>query len=258
MTDTTASGRWVLDLPDGKQRDYWDMRAADEAPTAMARSFADVSHQLYNRESVEDVIETVLAYAVAGLDGCDHAGVSLARRGGRVETPTSTDHRAARLDELQHQLGEGPCVHAIWEQRSFSVPELACDKRWPRYGPAAAEHGAGSMLAFRVFTAERTLGALNLYSTEPRGFTENDEQLALILAAHAAVAIDAARSRVQLREAIESRQVIGEAVGILKERHQRTSQQAFDQLSAASQRLNVKLRDLATRISIGEDGAANS
>jgi GAF domain-containing protein len=244
-----SAGRWILELPEGEYHELRDMRAAAEAPVMIARGFADLSQRLYSGATTEDVIETILAHAVAGLAGCDYAGVSLAHRGGRIDTPVSTDNRALRLDELQYRLREGPCVHAIWKNRSFSVPDLAEDVRWPRYGPAAAEHGARAMLAYRLYTEDRGLGALNLYSTRVNGFTEADEQLGLLLAAHAAVAIDAARTRTQLRGAIDSRQVIGEAIGILKERHQYTSQEAFDRLSTASQRLNVKLREIARQVS---------
>lgn len=259
MGNAERSGRWVVDLPEGTYHEYRDMNSAAQVPLEIARSLADLSHRLYARNTTEDVIDTILDYAVAGLTGCDHAGISLAHKAGRIETPASTDKRAMRLDELQYQLREGPCVHAIWEQRSFNVVDLATDARWPQYGPAAAEHGAGSMLAYRLYTEERTVGALNLYSLRVNGFTDLDEQLALLLAAHAAVAIDAARTRSQLREAIDGRQVIGEAIGILKERHRVTSQQAFDQLAATSQHLNVKLREIARHITdTGEESTHTS
>ncbi|WP_020666909.1 GAF and ANTAR domain-containing protein [Amycolatopsis nigrescens] len=256
MTEAVRSSRWILDVPENLSVAELRTANAADAPVALARSFADLAHHLYGRQSGEQVIDAVLAYSVTGLTGCDHAGVSLVRRGGRISTPATTDDRAAKLDELQYTLREGPCVQAIWDERSFSVPDLAADPRWPKYGPAAAARGARSMLAFQLFTDKRTLGALNLYSGSVRGFTDEDEQFGLLLAAHAAVALDAARTRTELRAAIESRQVIGEALGILKERHHLTSEDAFTTLTEASQRLNIKLRDLAEKVSTtGEDPA---
>ena len=97
----------------------------------------------------------------------------------------------------------------------------------------------------------KTLGGLNLYATRPRAFTAKDQMLAILLSSLGAVVIDSARQQEQLRAAIASRQVIGEAIGILRVQSNLTSNQAFEMLSRASQRTNVKLRELARQISEG-------
>jgi hypothetical protein len=118
----------------------------------------------------------------------------------------------------------------------------------------AEELGIGSMFACRLTldaAPNRTLGGLNLYATAPDAFTMQDQMLGILLSSLGAVVVDAARKQQHLRSAIESRQVIGEAVGLLRAQSNLSSQQAFDMLSKASQRTNVKLRDLARQISEG-------
>jgi GAF domain-containing protein len=108
------------------------------------------------------------------------------------------------------------------------------------------------MIACRLFTDGRpTTAALNLYGATPHSFTASDQDAASLLAAHASIALDSARTRAQLGDAIRTRQVIGEAVGILKERHHVTSEEAFGRLRAASQDLNVKLRVIAEHLTAG-------
>ena len=80
--------------------------------------------------------------------------------------------------------------------------------------------------------------------------------LAILLSSLGAVVVDAARQQENLRRAIESRQVIGEAVGILRAQTKVDSDEAFRMLSQASQRMNIKLRDLAERIARGDQPAA--
>lgn len=253
MTEQTDP-QWTDRLPPVVAGHAPDLRDARAVPPETARSVADVSRRLYSAATPKEAIDRTLAFAVAGLDGCDHAGVLLVRRGDRLDTPAATSDWVYDLHSLQDRLAEGPCRDAIWADRSFSVPDLEHDPRWPRFGPAGADRGARAMLAYRLFTEDDVLGALNLYSTRVAGFTDEDEQLGIMLAAHAAVALDAARTRTQLTEAIDSRQVIGEALGILKERYGFTSDQAFQYLSRASQHLNIKLQALAARLAeTGED-----
>lgn len=253
-----SSGDWVDGLGDGEFHESRAMADAESAPGDLARAMAGLARELYAAQRPTDVVDRVLDACVTLLHGCTHAGISLVGSRGRIETPTCTDGLARELDELQYALGEGPCVQAIREQRSFSVPDLAADPRFPRYGPQAAQRGAGSMLACRLFTDSSSVAALNLYGETPHAFTAADDDVAALLAAHAAVAIDAARTRANLQEAVKSRQVIGEAVGILKERYTIDSEEAFQRLTAASQHLNVKLREIAEHMSTAADDAARA
>jgi GAF domain-containing protein len=171
-------------------------------------------------------------------------------QGGRVHTLAATDDVVLTSDRIQGEVGQGPCFDAIRTgAESYRIENLNDHaERWPRYAPRARELGIGSMIGFKLFTEEQNLGALDLYSSRPGALTEYSEQIGWLLASHAAVAFASARADADLHVAISSRQDIGMAVGILMERNKLSADQAFAMLSRASQRRNVKLRELARRV----------
>lgn len=248
---------WIHDLREGSFHEDRAMESAGAAPRQLALLMAELARDLYRAGSSEQVVDRVLGACVELVDGCAEAGVSLRRSRDRIETPATTGELARSLDALQDELDEGPYPQTVRAGRSVAVADLATDPRWPRFGPRAAALGARSLMAVRLFTDdEDTIAVLNLYGTRPHAFTAADEDTVAILAAHAAVAIDAARTRVQLQEAVRSRQVIGEAIGILKERYTISSDEAFRRLRRASQDLNVKLHAIARHLSEEADRAA--
>ena len=191
-----------------------------------------------------------LASAAVGLiHSCEHAGITIAHRDGTVETAAATSDIPARGDKLQQELGEGPCIDAAWDEEIVHCSDLAGDDRWPLWGPRAADElGTRSMLCVQLFTHERKLGALNLYSSRPRAFDVDERTEALALAAHAAVAVAAAQKIDQLDSAIHRRTVIGQATGILMERYTLDAAQAFNVLRRFSQTENRKLYDVAAEL----------
>ena len=193
-------------------------------------------------EDVANTLESVVAIATDLVPACDEAGVTLVRRKGSITTPAATGEVARAGDALQVVLNEGPCLDALWGQEVVSSSNLAADPRWPQWGPQIArDFAVGSMLCVRLFTDEDTLGALNLYSLREDAFDEMARIEALALAAHVAVALAAAQEIGQLRVAIESRTVIGQAEGILMERFGLSAGQAFTALVRASSVTNRKL-----------------
>jgi GAF domain-containing protein len=140
-------------------------------------------------------------------------------------------------------------------ERWVYTPNIAESGRWPHSGKRIAhELGVQTMMSCRLAldaTPNQTLGGINLYSRARDAFTDEDQMLALLLSSLGAVVVDATRQQAHLRQAIESRQVIGEAIGILRSQGGISRDQAFVMLSRASQRMNVKLRDLAQQIADG-------
>ena len=136
------------------------------------------------------------------------------------------------------------------------TPDVQRDQRWPRF--SARLHGeldVHSMLSVRLGMAaspDRNLGGLNMYSRRPDAFTRDQRNLGLLLAAVASVAADASRTQAEMVAAVQTRQVIGEAIGIIRAQSKMSSEEAFQVLSQASQRMNVKLRDVATAIAEGQ------
>ncbi len=223
--------------------------------TGIAETFAQVARLLLAEDGVERTLSKIAELAVETIDGCEHAGMSLVQQR-KIYTPGSSDELAQRLDAIQEEVGEGPCLDALQDHDVFQVDHLAEEQRWPSFARrAAGETGVASILSFRLFAEEDTMGSLNLYSTMPAAFGDEARELGAVFAAHAAVALSGARKEEQLHEALQTRDVIGQAKGLLMARQNVTSDEAFDMLRKASQRLNVKLTAIATRVvAIPEQG----
>ena len=223
----------------------------------LAEEFVSLSETLSVVEAglgVGEVLERIVTCAQAVV-GADVVSVTW-RRDGEFTTPVETDPIASKADAVQYEHGEGPCVEATVQGGvGFAASsDLRNDPRWPKFGPAAADLGLHAVLATGMFPrdAGTRMGALNYYSRTPGGLDHADRDVALLFATHAAVALrgaqvmEAAELRAaQLGEAVRSRDVIGQAKGILMERRGLTADEAFDTLRRTSQDLNVKLRDLA-------------
>ncbi len=227
----------------------------DGIPGAVAVEFLALAAALMDAATVRGVLERVVAAAQAVVPGTDLVSVTL-RSGRGFHTPVETDPLASRLDEIQYRLDHGPCVEATRKAGlglTFCA-DLGSSTRFGPFGPAAADLGVHSVLAVGLFPDGDgpRMGALNLYSHERAGLDELDRDFALVLAAHASTALAATMAQTsaelesaQLRQALESRDVIGQAKGILMERRKISAEDAFEVLRSASQALNVKLARVA-------------
>lgn len=168
--------------------------------------------------------------------------------GRHVRTVASTGPPVEKVDHVQYEVGRAPCLDALHENRTVSVPDMAGESRWGEFPRRVHDLGVGSMLSFRLFVTGDTFGALNLYASRAGAFDEESEHVGLLFASHAAVALAGAREQQNLTRAVQTRDLIGQAKGILMERHKLTSDQAFSLLVLASQNANLKLRDLAAHL----------
>ncbi|MCF6525239.1 GAF and ANTAR domain-containing protein [Streptomyces sp. JJ36] len=218
---------------------------------ALATRMAEMARVLLVQESVQDTLDQIARHAVVLVPGCEYAGVLTVEGRRKVRTLSATDDLVRRSDAAQEEAGEGPCFDAARRPHQiYRIDDMTSRvRRWPRYAPHARELGIGSMMGFLLFTEDDNLGALDLYSTKPQQFTDQSEQTAWILASHAAVAFSSARSHAQLATALESRHDIGEALGIIMERYKVSEDEAFAVLKKSSQDHNVKLREIARRVS---------
>ena len=235
--------------------------AADPQRSSVVAQFASLAMHVHSSEEYDDSLRRITDTAVSAISGCEAASLSLLEKE-RPMTRAATGSLATRGDQIQYDENEGPCLDAAMEERLVYTPDVGSDERWPKSsGRLASELGVGSMLSCRLaldVAPRQTLGGLNLYATTRDAFPEDDRMLALLLSSLGAVVVDASRQQFHLRAAIESRQVIGEAIGILRAQQNVSSQGAFELLSKASQRMNIKLRDLAQRISDAEGPNAHS
>lgn len=218
-------------------------------PQDWAAALAHAAHDIQDQNSLRETLDRAVFCAVELVEGCDAAGI-LGVGKGTVHTLTSSDATAAAADDLQRELHAGPSYEVLdGTGPAFRVADLAtAPERWEPFTTAAVDAGIAGAMAVPLLASGTMLGVLNLYSFRPDGLTLESERLAVLLASHIAVAFSAARSEENLRIAVTSHQEIGEAVGILMERHRVNEHGAFAMLRKASQERNVKLRELARRL----------
>lgn len=233
--------------------------SVEDGPGPLAGEFVRLAEALGEAVTVGEQLHRVVDAARVTVPGADLVSITL-RDGGGFHTPVETDPVATRLDEAQYRLDEGPCVEATCTTGlglAYSA-DLGAGREFPRFGPAAAGLGVHSVLAVGMFPhggdAPR-MGALNVYSHRVGGLDERDRDMALVLAAHAATALAASRAcdaaelqAAQLRRALDTRDIIGQAKGILMERRGISADEAFETLRTASQSLNVKLTEVARTV----------
>jgi GAF domain-containing protein len=228
-----------------------DQHPGDQPSAQLVDTFAEIAASIRSSEDDEDTMRRITETAVAVIEPCVASSLSLVLKDGPV-TRAATSPLAMQGDQRQYDEGEGPCLDAAMHERWLYTPDVATDGRWPRScGRMHRELGVGSMFSCRLSLNAaplQTLGGINLYALNPDAFSENDRMLAILLSSMAAVVVDASRQQAQLRAAVESRQMIGEAIGILRYQSNLSSDEAFTVLTRASQRLNIKLREVARQI----------
>ncbi|WP_433201125.1 GAF and ANTAR domain-containing protein [Dactylosporangium sp. CS-047395] len=216
--------------------------------TDLAMRLSDLARALHDEPDVQETLDAVVAAAVGTVPGAQYAGVMVVEGRRRIETRAATDDVVRRVDQAQYDTGEGPCLDAVFRERTFRLTDLATERRWPHFARRGASLGIRSMLSLRVYVERDNLGALNLYNEEPGAFDDGSEHIGQLFATHAAVALRGAQQQEQLSQAVTVRDLIGQAKGILMERHRVTADQAFALLVRASQTTNTKLIDVARHL----------
>ncbi|MCV7303462.1 GAF and ANTAR domain-containing protein [Mycobacterium barrassiae] len=216
----------------------------EEAGHRLAQTLGDLAVEMQGQRDTTDTLRAIVDAAAKIVPGAQWAGISLIE-GNRVVPEVPTDPVVAKLDDLQTELGDGPSLSALKEQTTVHITDMSTDTRWPQFATAALQLGVRSLLSFQLFVRRNNLGALNLYGAETGGFTEDSLDIGLILAQHAAVAMAGAAAEHQFQAGLASRDIIGQAKGLLMQRNNLTGVQAFAMLTRASQDVNMKLADVA-------------
>jgi GAF domain-containing protein len=226
-----------------------DSQGRDAAgQSELARRLLELARQLHSQDDPGETLRAVVSAAVQFVPGADDGALSLVAARRTMVTEAASSSFARTIDQLQEQSGEGPCLDAVYEQHTVLVADTAEEERWPRFSARACAGGARSILALQLFVDGDNLGALNLYARQPHAFGEDAQQVGQMFASHAAMAYSTVRRQEQLQRAVTTRELIGQAQGILMERHKITADEEFRMLVLASQHSNVKLRDLAERL----------
>lgn len=197
--------------------------------------------------NADDLLLEVTETAVRLLPDVQHAGVTLIYgKQGRLRSTAATGPVPHILDGLQEQHQQGPCVSAIRQHHTIRVDDFESETRWPNFVAAAVDQTpVRSSLSIQLYTNESELGALNLYSERTYSFTPQIEELSVALAAHAAVGLSSVRRGDQFHSALASRDIIGQAKGIIMERFDMTAVSAFKLLVKLSQEQNTPVVEVA-------------
>ena len=236
MTDDRASHRGE---PSGEET------GAGADQNRLADRLSALARMLEMQPDLQATLDVVVRAAVDTVPGVMEASISEIQRRRDVKTLAATGELPRAVDHAQYDLVEGPCLDTLYQHRTVRLTDLDAERRWPRFVARARELGVGSMLAVQLFVEDENIGALNLISREVNAFDDESEHVALLFASHAAVAMSGERARGHLQSAVSTRELIGQAQGILMERFKITGEMAFHMLMLASQDSNRKLRDVA-------------
>ena len=234
--------------------------ADDITEFTSAEGLKELLDALLNTQNVEQFLHEMAVLAARLVSSGLSCGMTV-QPDGRPVTVACSDQVAARLDEVQYELDDGPCLHAMRDGRMVRIEDTADHARWPEFEARAASHGIRSCLALPLNADGKPVGALNLYAREASAFGAAEARRAENFAENAAGALTLAIRLAsyaalieQLRSSLTSRTVIDQALGIIMAREHCTQARAFAILRAASQNSNVKLREVASAVVTGVTG----
>ncbi|MDQ3767465.1 MAG: GAF and ANTAR domain-containing protein [Actinomycetota bacterium] len=229
-----------------------------EPRAELSDALQELAGILVSEEDIDSTISRITRLAVACIDGADFCGVSLVTKGMKgkeIKMVGATDEIAAEVDRVQYEVGEGPCLSSMADQATFKIDDISSDRQWPKFAAAAVDKGVNSLLAFVMQISDQSLAALNLFARKPNAFTQEDVRSGAVFASHAAYTLANAQTHEtdqqkaqQLEEALATRGVISNAVGILMAQEGVNRDDAFSILRNTSQTLNMKLKVIAEGI----------
>lgn len=224
---------------------------------SVSRAFWRLSDLIHGGADEQAIYQALVDTALLVVPGCDHASLLLKERD-HYRTAASTDDIARRIDGIEVEVGEGPCVDALTDEAYQHDGDLTRGENpWPTFAKRIVdETPVRSAIGYRLTIEGDKVGALNLFSDVPGGLTSAAADAGAVIAAFSSVALMALRSREQvssLRAGLTSNREIGKAVGLLMAAHKISSDEAFERLRRTSQDLNMKLAQVAARVVEGQD-----
>jgi GAF domain-containing protein len=220
---------------------------AESEDDDLAVSLSALSGLSAARLSLEDLLTQVATFAVRAIPGADGAGLTLIEEG-RTDTIVKSAPFVREIDDIQYGLGQGPCISAAAESTPMRSGSLETDSRWPQFGPRAGRQGVHSVLSLPLISAETVVGAMNVYAHAEDAFDERAVQLGQLFAVPAAIAVQNAqilaqtqRLAAKFQEALTSRAVIDQAIGILMSRSGVTPAEAYSRIRLLSEHQSTQI-----------------
>lgn len=215
------------------------------------RRLAEMVLDLPQRTSPDAVavLKELTDSAAKSVPGAQHAGITVTDRHNHIETQSATSEYPILLDDIQRQHRQGPCLTAAWQNHTMRIDDLTAEQRWPHYREDALRRTPiRSVLSFQIFNNRQMAGALNFYAERAYAFGDNSVEVGLAFATHAALAWNISRRDDQFRSALASRDIIGQAKGMLMERFGIDAVKAFDLLKQLSQESNTPVVEISHRL----------
>jgi transcriptional regulator with GAF, ATPase, and Fis domain len=219
-----------------------------EYAEVLRRAMTELTEQFAHPTGIDETLRGVTASAVDLIDGVEFADVLLVAGPDLFRSIAATSQIAVDVDDFQKQFREGPCLDAAIGQSMVMTNDLREDSRWPNFSAAAVQAGIHSLMSFQLYTHNARMGALNLFGTQPDVFTVKKEAVGAMLATHAATALIADDERLQFQSALASRDIIGQAKGMIMERFGVDAVRAFELLRSLSQNSNTRLALVAEEL----------
>jgi GAF domain-containing protein len=243
----------------GNSRDLLGSDQADLDAADLQGSIAGLANLVTGTLGLDELLTRVATFATNAIPGAEGAGVTLLNVAGpehRVDALAASHPFVTEIDEIQYvTVKEGPCITAALERRTVRSGSLGGEKMWPRFGPRVGRLGVHSALSLPLLLPDQVVGAINVYAHAKDVFDEHAAELGELFAAPAAVAVhnahvltQARTLAAQLQQALSTRPVIDQAIGLLRGRTGATSEEAFERLRELSQTEHTKLAELAQRI----------
>lgn len=231
-----------------------------------AGGIAELQQIMLDSENVQDFLGELARQAARLVPEGLSCGMTMEDRGRRRPvTVACSDEVARKADEAQYESDEGPCLTAMRSAKLIRIDDTAADPRWRHFTARAGSLGIRSCLALPLQVGGESLGALNLYGKSVAAFGSAETRQAEIFVDQASVSFALclrlsrySRLNAQLRASMESRAIIDQAIGIVMSRDRCTAEQALAAMRGASQRSNVKLRDIATVVVGSVSGTAST
>ncbi|MDP1878684.1 MAG: GAF and ANTAR domain-containing protein [Actinomycetota bacterium] len=213
----------------------------------LADTLSDAARSMESQDGPHLTLVEIVVAAVEMIPGCDEGSISVVVRK-TVSSDAASGDLPRIVDAIQTEVGQGPCLDAVRLATIVVANDLATETRWPSFSARAAEAGAAAMMSLHLFVEGENLGALNLFARTPGAFTSESEHTGLLFASHAAIAFASAQKLARVQVRVAAQLVIGQAEGILMERHRVTSDVAFGMLVRASQARNMRLEAVADQL----------
>ncbi len=224
------------------------MDTDNDLDSILRQTMAELTQQFAHPQAIDAAVKHVTTAAVDLIPAVASADVLEILGPDDYRSFGATSELAEKVSRIQQEVGEGPCLEAASHDSIVRSADLRRESRWPAFAEAAVATGIASLMSFQLYTHDKRRAALNLYGARPDSFSDEEEATAGMLATQAANAFIAQDKELQFRSALASRDIIGQAKGVLMERFDIDAVQAFDLMKRLSQQSNTRITDVAADI----------